>query len=64
MTLLLEQFLNKLAAGIGVGGPRVAAANHHAPNLPGCMEFMFLMDGGITHDSSLKSFQLSALARN
>jgi len=42
MTLFLEQFLNKLATGIGVGGPRVAAGNHHAPNRLGGMGLVFL----------------------
>ena len=42
MPLLLEQFVDELPAGIGLGGARVAAGNHHAPNCPGCMGFVFV----------------------
>ena len=51
MTELPEEFVDKLPACIGVGGPRVAAGNDHAPNRLGCMGFVFLMGGGIAHAS-------------
>jgi len=43
MALLLEELVDESPARIGLGGSRVAACNHHAPDGIGRMGFMFVV---------------------